>query len=108
MATRTPKKLAQTTLSTSMTAVYTAPSGTVTQITEIWVSNTNTTSARKISIAAHGTATANVLIPVQEIAENGYATFSDSKIVLAAGEVLAGKVDTGTDVNITVYGIEEA
>jgi hypothetical protein len=32
---------------------------------------------------------------------------SDNKIVLGAGEVLAMKQDTGTDVVVTVYGYEE-
>lgn len=109
MATRTPKKLAQAALTTSMAAVYTAPANTTTQITEIWIANTNTTTARKISLATHGTATANTLVPEQEIAAKGYAAFSDTKIVLAAGEVIAGKVDTGSNETIiTLYGIEEA
>ncbi len=106
---RTAKKLCQVALTTNMTAVYTTPANTTTQITEIWVTNTNTATARKISICAHGTATANTLIPEQEIAAKGYASFSDTKILLTAGEPLAGKVDAGSNETIiTLYGIEEA
>lgn len=109
MATRTPKKLAQAALTSSMTAVYTAPAATKTQITEIWIANTSASTARKISLAAHGTATANTIIPEQEIAAKGYAALGDTKIVLAAEEVFAGMVDAGSNETIiTLYGIEEA
>lgn len=105
---RTAKKLAQVALTSSMTAVYTAPALTTTQITEIWIANTNASTARVISVAAHGTAMANTLIPEQSIAAKGYASLTETKIVLAAGEVLAGMVDTGSNETIiTLYGIEE-
>ena len=105
--TRTPKKLAQTALSTTVTARYTAPAATVTQITEIWLANTNTTTARTVALYAHGTAANNTLIQAIKIPANGTKGIDGSKIVLAAGEVLAGKQDAGTDVILTAYGIEE-
>lgn len=104
---RTPKKLFQGTLSTTLTTRYTTPANTRTQITEIWIANTNTTTERKVTINAHGTATANILHPSLSVSANGTTVLDNCKIVLTATEVLALKQDTGTDVIVTVYGIEE-
>jgi hypothetical protein len=105
--TRRGKKLAQTALSSAVTARYTSPANTATQVTEIYLTNTNTTTARKAGLYAHGTAGTNVLIPEIEIAANGAEVLSNLKIWLEAGEVLAAKQDDGTDVIMTAYGIQE-
>ena len=42
-----------------------------------------------------------------EIAANGTQIISDSKIVLAAAQVLSAMQDVGTDVILTAYGVEE-
>lgn len=101
------KKLYQGTLSTAVTAVYTVPASIRTQIVEIWADNQNTTTARKLSILAHGLAATNQLAHNIEIAADSSKIISDNKIILAAGETLGFKQDTGTDINVTVYGIEE-
>lgn len=103
----TPMRLAQSALSTTMTARYTTPTSRRAQVTEIWLANNNTTTARKVVIAAHGTASTNMIIPEIEIPANGTKVISGSKIVLTAAEVLAAKQDVGTDVILTAYGIEE-
>lgn len=105
--TRTPKKLAQTALNTSSTAVYTTPASTKTQVTEIYLANTNTTTARTVTLYAHGTADANRIVVAYEIAAKGTVILEDKKILLSATEVLAAKQDTGTDVILTAYGVEE-
>jgi len=104
----TPKRLAQVALSTTATARYTCPASTIAQITEIWLANTNTTTVRKVSLYAHGTATTNTLIHEIEIPAKGTVIIDNAKIVLTASQVLAAKQDVGTDVILTAYGIEEA
>jgi hypothetical protein len=104
----TAKKLCQSALSNSTTTMYTAPALTTTQVTEIWLANTNTTTTRKVTLYAHGTGTANVLLPAVAIPANGFISVSDAKIVLAAAQTISAKQDTGTDVTLTAYGVEEA
>jgi hypothetical protein len=104
----TPKKLgSQTYLSSTVTAVYTAPANMRTQIIEIWVDNQNATTQRLIDIHAHGTGLGNRLNHKIPIAADTGRTLSDNHIVLAPGDVLAMKQDTGTDVLVTIYGYEE-
>lgn len=102
-----PKKLFQGAISAVATAKYTAPTGYRAQIVEIWADNQNVTTARKLAIFAHGLAATNQLAHNIEIAADQSKLISDNKIILAAGEILGFKQDTGTDVNVTVYGIEE-
>lgn len=102
-----PKKLFQGAISATATAKYTVPVGYRAQIVEIWVDNQNTTTARKLSIFAHGVANTNQLAHNIEITADSSKIISDNKIILIAGETLGFKQDTGTDVNVTVYGYEE-
>ena len=104
---RSAKKLAQTALSTTMAARYTSPAGTVTQVTEIWLTNTNTTTVRTVTLRAHGTAAGNTLADRIEIPARDTAIIDGCKIVLEAGDVLAASQDAGTDVILTAYGIQE-
>ena len=105
--TRSAKKIVQVALGTEATAVYTSPVNTVTQITEIWLANTNTTTTRKVSLYAHGTASENTIIPELQILAKGTKIITDARIILAAAEVLAAKQDIGTDVILTAYGVLE-
>lgn len=101
------KKLFQGALSTTVTALYTVPANKQAQIVEIWVDNQNTTTDRLIDIHAHGTALTNRLNHKIPVTKDTGITISDNKIILAAGEVIAMKQDVGTDVVVTIYGIEE-
>lgn len=103
----TPKKLCQSVIATSMAAVYTVPASTITQVTEIWITNTNVTTARVVSLAVHGTAAGNTILAPLSLAANETKVISNCRIVLSATEPLAAKVDAGSDVNIAAYGIEE-
>lgn len=101
------KKLFQGALSESVTTLYTTPSKVRTQIVEIWVDNQNTTTDRKINIYAHGTASTNRLNHNIPITKDTGITISENKIILDAGEVFAMSQNAGTDVVVTIYGIEE-
>jgi hypothetical protein len=103
----TPKKLYQGALSTTVTALYTVPANTKTQIVEIWVDNQNTTTDRKVNIYAHGTTSTNRLSHNIPVTKDTGITISDNKIVLSSTEIFAMSQDTGTDVIVTIYGIEE-
>ena len=102
---RTANKLAQVTLSTTATALYTTEVFTTTQVTEIWMANTNTTTERTVTLYAHGLATTNIISTII-IPASSAAPISNARIVLNYGEVLGAKVDTGTDVTLTAYGIK--
>ena len=103
----TPLRLAQTALTATIATVYTTPASRRTQITEIWLANTNATTVRRVTLRAHGSAVGNTILPSIEIAANGTQIIDGSKIVLAAGEVFAAMQDAGTDVILTAYGVEE-
>jgi hypothetical protein len=108
MATRTPKKLAQSALSGSTATIYTCPSSTTAQIVEIWIANNHATIARTVTVYVHGTGSGNIIIPGLSIPALDFKVLDSTKIVLAAGETISMKEDTGTDVVVTLYGIEEA
>jgi len=104
---RTPKKICQTaSMTSSVTTVYTTPANTITQVTELWLTNTSLNADYYIEIYAHGTAGGNMLAHVV-IPKSSATIIDEAKIVLAAGEVLATKTDGSTNVNLTVYGVEE-
>lgn len=104
---RTPKKLSQGSLSSSLAAQVTGAADTRTQVTKLWLTNTNTTTTRYVQLTAFGTATANQLANNIELAAKA-SVLIDNAVVLAAGEILYAKQDTGTDVVMTTFGIEEA
>lgn len=105
--TRTAKKLAQTALASTPVTVYTAPALTTTQVVEIWIANTNASTARIVTLYAHGTGTTNVLIPGISVPASDFKVIDSAKIVLSAGDIIYCKQDTNTDVTVTVYGVEE-
>ena len=103
----TPKKLYQGYLSNVITTVYTVPANTRTQVVDIHVVNQNTTTDRKINIYTHGIATGNQINRNTPVTKDIGVCIADNKIILNAGEVIAFSQDAGTDVLVTIYGIEE-
>ncbi len=101
------KRLFQGALSTVVTTRYTVPVGKQATIVEIWVDNQNTTTDRMINIFAHGTAATNRLCHNIPITKDSGIVISDNKIFLDAGQVLALSQNIGTDVVVTIYGVEE-
>lgn len=107
---RTPKNVGQVALNVSGSVVTIATGAALrTQITEIWVANTGAT-ARTATLLAHGSGVLaeNMILPPTTIAVGEVKILSDLKIVLGPGETLRGYQNTGTDVTVTAYGIEEA
>jgi hypothetical protein len=104
---RTAKKLSQSGLTSSHIAQVTGAADTITQVTTVFLANNNTTTTRYVALAAHGSAAGNVLFPNIELAAKAGVAIT-VPVVLAAGEILYAKQDTGTDVTMTAYGIEEA
>lgn len=103
---RTPTELCLTTLSATATAVFTNASASYrTQATQIFLANTGATQ-RTITLYKNGTATANVIANSIVIPANGSVVL-DSKIVLTGTQTIGAKQDTGTDVNIAIYGVVE-
>ncbi|WEK53313.1 MAG: hypothetical protein P0Y55_12020 [Candidatus Cohnella colombiensis] len=101
------KRLAQSALSATVTARYTAGAGVTAQITEIWLANTGTTD-RIVSLYQGGTATTNMIATGVKVPNGGSVCLGDLKIVVAATQVLAAKQDVGTDITMTLFGVEEA
>ena len=104
---RTAKKLSQGALSSTLAAQVTGAADTLTQVTGIYLANTNTTTTRYVTLTAYGTATANTLVFKMELTANASVIINDP-IILTAAQVLYAKQDTGTDVVMTTFGIEEA
>ena len=100
------KRLAQTALSATTTAIYTAPALTTAQVTEIFITNTGTTQ-RTVNITTGGTFSTNSIII--GLAVNGTASviLEDKKIVIAPSQILGAFQNSGTDVVMTVFGVEE-
>lgn len=109
----TAKKLGQNTLNISATPVtlVTGVTGGHTEISSIWIANTNSSTTRYVTVLAHGTGTnvSNILMPKIELPANGVqlVQLSNSPIILIDGDTLRMYQDVGTDVTVTVYGIEE-
>lgn len=101
------KKLFQGPLSTAVVAKYTCPAGKQAHINEIWIDNQNTTTIRKVSLYAHGTAAANRLAGKIAIQPESGQVISDTKIILNENEIFGLSQDVGTDVICTIYGYEE-
>jgi len=101
------KRLAQSALSTIVTSRYTAPASTTAQVTEIWLANTGLTD-RIVSLYQGGTAVANMIANGINVPSGGSVCLSDCKIVVTASQTLAAKQDVGTDITLTLYGVEES
>ena len=103
---RIAKRLAQTALSTTTSAIYTAPASTTAQITEVFIANTGTT-ARTINFTTGGTFSTNSIIIGLQVGGTASVILEDKKIVVPASAILGARQDTGTDIVVTVFGIEE-
>lgn len=102
----TVKKLAQTALSATATVRYTAGTGVTTQVSEIYLVNTGTVE-RTVTIYQGGTTAAFIICQGVTIPVGGFVMLQDLKIVVSAVQTLAAKQDVGTDVYMTLYGVEE-
>jgi hypothetical protein len=105
---RTVKRLAQSALSTTATARYTASTSpaTTAQVTEIYLVN-NGASDRTVDIYQGGTAATNRIMRGVSVPAGGSTILQDLKIVVASGQTLAANQDAGTDIIMTAFGIEE-
>ncbi|UZQ49872.1 hypothetical protein [Clostridium kluyveri] len=103
----TSKRLFQGYLSPIVTALYTAPANTNTQIVEIWADNQNVTTDRNVNLYSPGVSIANRLVHNIPVKADTGISISDNKITLNSGEVFAMSQDIGNDVLVTMYGIEE-
>lgn len=103
---RSAKRLAQSALSSTTTAIYTAPASTTAQVTEIYLANTGTT-ARTVNITTGGTFSTNSIIIGLSVAGTASVLLQDTKIVVGASQIVALRQDTGTDIICTMFGIEE-
>lgn len=103
---RIAKRLAQTALSTTTAAIYTAPASTTAQITEVFICNTGTT-ARTVNFTTGGTFSTNSIIIGLAVSGTASVILEDKKIVVPASAIFGGFQSAGTDIIVTVFGIEE-
>lgn len=103
---RTAKRLAQSALSTTVTNRVTASGVAVIQVTEIYLVNNGSTE-RTVDLYQGGTSTSNMILRGVVVPASGSTLLQDLKIVVIAGQALAARQNTGTDVILTAYGIEE-
>jgi hypothetical protein len=102
----TPAELCLTALSAAAATLFTnAGASYRIQASQIFLANTGT-SERKVTLYKNGTATANIIASSIVIPAGG-SVIIDTKIILTGTQTLAAKQDTGTDVNMAVYGIIE-
>lgn len=102
----TPKRLVQVAQSSVATVRFTSFTGTTTQITEIYLANTGSTE-RIVTLYHGGTSNANTILDGIIVPANGSVRITDAKIVLAPGVTFAAKQDAGTDIIMTLFGVEE-
>ncbi len=100
------KRLAQTALNNTVTTRYTAPTGVTTQIVQIFLVN-NGSVDRSVDIHQGGTAITNRILRNIVVPADGSLLLQDLCIVVSAGQIVAAKQDTGTDIVLTIYGVEE-
>lgn len=100
------RRLAQTALSTTTAAVYTVPTSTTAQVTEIYFANTGAT-ARTVNVTVGGTFSTNSVIVGLTVGGTASVILQDTKIVGAANSIVAARQDAGTDIIMTLFGIEE-
>lgn len=103
---RVAKRLAQTALSTTTAAIYTAPAATTAQVTEIYFTNTGAT-ARTVNVTVGGTFSTNSIIIGLSVSGTASVILEDKKIVIAPTTIIAAYQNSGTDIIMTAFGIEE-
>lgn len=103
MAVYTPKQLAATALTTTLTTIlYTAPASTTTIITSIVACNTNTTTARDVSIAAAGGMN---LLAARSLAPLETLILRPGTVITTTQTIIGGQA-VGTDVEVLISGVE--
>lgn len=100
------KKLFQGALSATATVRCTANAGKKLTISRIFLVNGGATD-RKVDLYQGGTTDAYRTVRGVEVPAGGSFASSDLVHVVATGETFAAKQDTGTDITMTIYGIEE-
>ena len=100
------KLLAKALSATNTDSSITGAASKVTTITSITLVNLNTTTARTVTIYGYGTPAGNT-IAVITLPALGTEILTGLDYVLEAAEVYYFSQDTGTDINVTVMGIEE-
>lgn len=102
----TPSEMCLTALSVTATNIFTnAGASYRTQATQIFIANTGATQ-RTVTLYKNGTATTNIIASSVVIPAYG-SIILDTKIIITGTQILAAKQDTGSDVNIAIYGIVE-
>ena len=100
----------QTTRNTSANVVTIATGATNgSQISSIWLTNTNSTTARTITLLCGGTGTDTTKIisifTIQPL-DSLLIQMPNDPIVLKTGVTLRGYQDTSTDINVFACGLE--
>jgi hypothetical protein len=94
-----------TALSATAATVFTNTTNYRAQLLEIWLSNTGATQ-RTITLFKNGLAAANQIGSAIVIPAGG-STIIQTHLVTTGTQTLGAKQDTGTDVNIAVFGVKE-
>ena len=101
MSTFTNKKLARASLTTTLDTYYTVPGATTTIVTVITLSNSNTSTARTVSVKIGG----KFILASYLLATTETLSLSDPH-VLATTETIQAQQDVGTDVDLNISGVE--
>lgn len=103
---RTPKELGQSALTASVATYFTNTSASYrTQLLQIFLANTGA-SQRVVTLYKNGTGAGNQIANSITLPANGSAII-DTKLVFTGTQTLSAKQDAGTDVSMTLCGIEE-
>lgn len=97
------------TVSTSLTAIYTAPALTTSTIISVSFANTNVSTTRTMSLVHYdssGTSAKNIITNLGIPAEDTY--LYNDKIVLEAGDELRAVVDVGSDLHAVISVLEQS
>ena len=101
-----PKELGQSALTASTATYFTNQSASYrTQLLQIFLSNTGS-SQRVVTLYKNGTGASNQIANSITLPVNGSAII-DTKLVFIGTQTLSAKQDAGTDVTMTLCGIEE-
>ena len=96
------KGLAQGALSSTLTVtLYTTPAATTTELTSVTLCNTNTTTARNVTLDVNS----RKVLAARPLAP-GETLVIRPGIGMATGVLIRGGQDTGTDVEYTLSGVE--
>lgn len=103
-----PKTLIATALTTSLTTELGSPGADKRWIIEkIFVTNKNTTTARDVTIDHYDGASAFQILGAVSIAANTTQEIAGPIVLDASTVSLRGGQDTGTDVDVLAFGLEE-